>query len=69
MALLGAVQEGRAQLLFARHEDGLGNMNDVLQTALTQLGGRGGGNAVRAQGGGDAAGLAEALQAAAEQLR
>jgi len=69
VALLGAVQEGRAQLLFARHEDGHGDMNDVLQTALTQLDGRGGGNAVRAQGSGDAAGLAEALQAAAEQLR
>ncbi len=69
VALLGAVQEGRAQLLFARHEDGLGDMRDVLQTALTRLGGRGGGNAARAQGSGDAACLAEALQAAAEQLR
>ena len=69
VALLGAVQEGRAQLLFARHEAGLGDMRDVLQTVLTRLGGRGGGDAARAQGSGDVAGLAEALQAAAEQLR
>jgi len=68
VALLGAVQGDRAQLLFARHEAGPGDMRDVLQVALARLGGRGGGSAARAQGSGAAAGLAAALEAAAEQL-
>ena len=69
VALLGAVQGGRAQLLFARHESGSLDMRAVLNVALAQLGGRGGGSAARAQGGGAAAGLAAALEAAAHHLR
>ena len=56
VALLGTVQGDRAQLLFARHETGQGDMKDVLQVALARLGGRGGGSAARAQGSGDAGG-------------
>ncbi len=67
-ALLGAVQEDRAQLLFARHEGGSADMRGALRTALERLNGRGGGSAARAQGGGDAEGLAAALGAAANQL-
>lgn len=69
MALLGTVQGNRAQLLFTRDETTSSDMRDVLQVALTRLNGRGGGSAARAQGSGDAFGLAEALSAAAEQLR
>ena len=69
VALLGAAQGERAQLLFIRHETGRGDMKDILQVALARLGGRGGGSAARAQGSGDAAGLAEALHEAAGQLR
>jgi alanyl-tRNA synthetase len=69
VALLGAVQGSRAQLLFACHEDGSADMRAVLNVALEQLGGRGGGSAARAQGGGAGAGLAAALEAAAHRLR
>lgn len=69
VALLGAVQGSRAQLLFARHESGSADMRAVLNVALEGLGGRGGGSAARAQGGGAATGLAAALEAAARHLR
>ncbi len=68
VALLGTVRGDRAQLLFARHETASGDMQDTLQVALTRLNGRGGGSAARAQGSGDAFGLAEALSAAAKEL-
>lgn len=69
VALLAVVQEDRAQLLFARHEGSSADMRAVLDVALEQLGGRGGGSAARAQGGSAAAGLAAALEAAAHHLR
>jgi alanyl-tRNA synthetase len=56
VALLGAVQRDRAQLLFVRHEDGSADMREVLRVALERLGGRGGGSPVRAQGSGRAEG-------------
>lgn len=68
VALLGTVRGDRAQLLFVRHETASGDMQDTLQVALTRLNGRGGGSAARAQGSGDAFGLAAALSAAAKQL-
>lgn len=68
VALLAVTQEGRAQLLFARHERGDADMRAALDTALAPLGGRGGGSAARAQGGGSATGLADALAGACAAL-
>ena len=67
-ALLAAVTEGRAQLLFARADDVQADMREVLNAALVPLAGRGGGSAARAQGSGRAAGLAGALEAAAQRF-
>lgn len=69
VALLGAVTDGRAQLLFARGENAQADMGEALQVALAPLNGRGGGSAARAQGSGSAAGLEGALEAAAEHVR
>lgn len=63
VALLAAQQQGRAQLLFARHERGEADMRAVLNAALAPLGGRGGGVAARAQGSGsEGSGRADALE-------
>lgn len=71
VALLAAVQDGRAQLLFARADDIEADMREALQVALTPLGGRGGGSPARAQGSGSgqAEGLAGALEAAGAHVR
>ena len=42
----------KSQLLFCRSDDAPGDMNALLKEALGQLGGRGGGSAAMAQGGG-----------------
>jgi alanyl-tRNA synthetase len=65
IALL-AVSGTKSQLCFCRAKDAAGNMNAMLQDALQQLGqGKGGGNELMAQGGGQEAGhgrLAQILQ-------
>ena len=64
VALLGLAGE-KSYLLFSRSADAPGEMNRLLQTALQQLGGRGGGTAVTAQGGGPAAATTQVEQAIA----
>ncbi len=68
MALLAAVTDGRANLLFAKHEAAPGDMRGALEVALSALSGRGGGSAVRAQGSGRADGLETALAEAVRFL-
>ena len=68
-ALIAAVEDGRAHLCFARPRGSSGPpMNQLLQTALQLLGGKGGGNADFAQGSGGPAHLDEALAAARDVL-
>jgi alanyl-tRNA synthetase len=68
-ALVGAVEDGRAHLCFARPRGAPGRgMNDVLKAALEVLGGKGGGNADFAQGSGPPDRLDEALSAARTRL-
>lgn len=55
-ALLAAAGE-KSFLLFSRAADAPGQMNELLQMALAQVGGKGGGTAVTAQGGGTPADL------------
>ena len=65
-ALLGVVQNERAQLLFARGDAVTLNMADLIKEVLPLLGGRGGGKPELAQGsGGEFERLAEALEHAA----
>ncbi len=71
VALLGVAGE-RAQLIFARSADAPGAMDALIRPALAALGGRGGGNAALAQGGGPAAGepaMRAIIAAAAGSLR
>ncbi|MBI3244450.1 MAG: alanyl-tRNA editing protein [Chloroflexi bacterium] len=70
VALLGTAG-AKAHLVFARAEDAPGDMNAALKTALAMFGGRGGGNAKLAQGGGvsaDAAQIESALRQAESEL-
>jgi alanyl-tRNA synthetase len=71
IVLLGSTGE-RTNLLFTRSADGPGMMNELLQTALKQLGaGSGGGNAEFAQGStsiGDVHAVQNAIENAAKQL-
>ena len=68
-ALLGVVQNERAQLLFARGDAVTLNMADLIKEVLPLLGGRGGGKPELAQGsGGEFKRLAEALEHAAKSL-
>ncbi|HWE24924.1 MAG TPA: DHHA1 domain-containing protein [Myxococcales bacterium] len=68
-ALIAAVEDGRAHLCFARPRGAGGPaMNQLLQTALQVIAGKGGGNADFAQGSGDPARLEEALGRAREML-
>lgn len=70
VALLGAVEEGRAHLVFARPKGAKGPaMGDLLRKALAAMGGKGGGGADFAQGSGAPEKLDEALSLAAAQLR
>jgi alanyl-tRNA synthetase len=64
IALLGAVEDGRAHLCFARPKGRGPAMNEVLKEALSLLSGKGGGSPDFAQGSGDPARLDEALSAA-----
>jgi alanyl-tRNA synthetase len=69
-ALLGAVEDGRAFLCFARPKGPGASMGDLLREAVAIVGGKGGGAPELAQGSGpEAARLEEALDAAAEGAR
>ena len=63
IALLGAVEDGRAHLCFARPKGAGPAMNELLKDALSILSGKGGGSPDFAQGSGDPARLDEALAA------
>jgi alanyl-tRNA synthetase len=65
VALIAAVEDGRAHLCFARPRGPDGPaMNQLLKDALQIIGGKGGGSAEFAQGSGDPAHLDEALRLA-----
>jgi alanyl-tRNA synthetase len=69
VALVAAVEDGRAHLCFARPKGAAGpSMNELLREAVALLGGKGGGSADLAQGSGDPAHLDEALSAARARL-
>jgi alanyl-tRNA synthetase len=69
-ALLGAVEEGRAHLVFARPKGAGGPaMGSLLKEALATVGGKGGGGPDFAQGSGAPEKLDQALSEAAAQLR
>ena len=69
MALIAAVEDGRAHLCFARPRGPDGPaMNQVLKDALHVLGGKGGGSAELAQGSGDPGRLDDALALARERV-
>ncbi|MFL5363694.1 MAG: alanyl-tRNA editing protein [Myxococcales bacterium] len=68
IALLAAVEDGRAHLCFARPKGNGPPMNDLLKEALAVLSGKGGGSPDFAQGSGDPARLDEALAAAKAKL-
>ena len=68
-ALLAAVEDGRAYLIFARPKDGPGApMSALLKDALGVLGGKGGGGPDFAQGSGAPEKLDDALALAAHRL-
>ncbi len=67
-ALIGALEEGRAHLCFARPKGPGPAMGALLKEALALLGGKGGGGAEFAQGSGDPAKLDEALALAAQKI-
>jgi alanyl-tRNA synthetase len=67
-ALIATVDEGRAHLCFGRPKGQGTPMNDLLKDALAILGGKGGGGPDFAQGSGDPARLAEALEGARKKL-
>jgi alanyl-tRNA synthetase len=68
IALIAAVEDGRAHLCFARPKGSGPAMNEVLKEALAVLSGKGGGSPDFAQGSGDPARLDEALAAAKAKL-
>ena len=71
VALLGLAGE-RTHLVFGRSADAPGDMGQLIRPALAALGGRGGGNATLAQGGGpagDKGKVVAALTAAAQELK
>lgn len=67
VALLGAAGAG-VHLVFARSEDAGGDMGRLLKTASAAVGGKGGGNARSAQGGGNRPERLESALAAAEAV-
>src|SRR4051812_8277402 len=70
LVLLGATSDNVARLVFARSDDTPGDMNVLMKEACKVIGGRGGGNASMAQGGGpEAAKIEEAIEAAFTTLR
>jgi alanyl-tRNA synthetase len=69
IALLGSREKEAARLVFARSADTSGDMNALMRDACEMLDGRGGGKPDMAQGGGkNVAKLAQAIDAAAENL-
>ncbi|MFZ5966492.1 MAG: alanyl-tRNA editing protein [Bacillota bacterium] len=52
IVLFGSVMDDKAQLLFSRSDDILLPMNDLFKQVISIIEGKGGGNAVAAQGGG-----------------
>ncbi len=54
VALLAAIENGAARLVFARSSDGAADMNALMKVACERLQGRGGGKPDFAQGGGSA---------------
>ncbi len=69
VALLGAVEEGRANLAFARPKGPGPHLGELVRAAAATVGGKGGGAPDQAQGSGpDAARLDEALEAAARAV-
>ena len=69
IALLGSREKEAARLVFARSADTSGDMNVMMRAACELLDGRGGGKPDMAQGGGkNVAKLAQAIDAAAENL-
>ncbi|TMA21240.1 MAG: phosphoesterase [Deltaproteobacteria bacterium] len=68
IALIGAVEDGRAHLCFARPKGKGPAMNELLKEVLVVLSGKGGGSPDFAQGSGDPARLEEALSAARAKL-
>ena len=67
-ALIAAIEEGRAHLVFARPRGTGPAMGALLQESLALLCGKGGGSAEFAQGSGDPARVDEALALAAHKL-
>jgi alanyl-tRNA synthetase len=67
-ALIGAVDEGRGHLIFARPKGPGPAMGAILKEALAVLGGKGGGSADFAQGAGAPEKLDEALALAAQKV-
>jgi alanyl-tRNA synthetase len=69
IALLGSREQEAARLVFARSADTSGDMNALMRDACEMLDGRGGGKPDMAQGGGkNVANIAQAINAAAENL-
>jgi alanyl-tRNA synthetase len=69
IALLGALEDGRAHLAFARPKGPGPHLGELVRAAAARLGGKGGGAPDAAQGSGpDAAALEAALDAARASL-
>jgi len=68
VALVASIEEGRAQLCFARPRGEGPPMNELLRAAVAILGGKGGGSPEFAHGSGEPAKLDEALAQAAAAL-
>lgn len=69
VAVLGGVEDGRGQLCIARPRGPGPHAGEVLREAVALLGGKGGGSAELAQGGGPEPGrLAEALEMASSRM-
>lgn len=71
ITLLGSVADGKVQLLFSRHADAEGDMNQLLRVAFGEIRGGGGGSASLAQGGGplvEKTAVEQAIACAAEKL-
>jgi len=72
IALLGSVADGKVQLLFGRHADADGDMNQLLRVAFGEIRGGGGGSPTLAQGGGplvEKTAVEKAIACAVEELR